>query len=405
MDPTAFVALPRRKTLSEVYKTEFLRYLNAISGPYRYSPTKFQHLLKENWPAIRRIVEGEVVAFTPVFLEIHVAEPCNLSCEYCRGQLREVPETQRMMSRTELLDLVDAVFFLNPMSFIRFSGLIGEPLLHPNIAEVFERANSYSGLSWALSTNGVFLDKAGVSNALMGSEYAHISLDAGSDETYQALKKGKPGDFDRVMSNLDALVSLRSKRKSSVKIIVSLLIQEENHQEIANVSSLLQAMQVDTLELKMQHYDSRRTMKPEVVDAAFASIERIRRGFRDDQSRIVVVQSRSEAMKKLQPPTIDFGRCYANQLGLNTTIDPRGNVQSCCQYYQGTLGIQGHVSEGLHNVWYSGRRESILDRDPRNHCVNCSPSDQFVNQFVQLLRAAQRLDPQFIEWAEEQIGE
>jgi hypothetical protein len=119
--------------------------------------------------------------------------------------------------------------------------------------------------------------------------------------------------------------------------------------------------------------------------------------------RVVIVQSREQAHSKVHDgrQQVDFDRCYANLLGLNGTVDPDGSLQSCCQYYQKTLGPVGSISsQSLRSVWFGDNRRNILNLEPRAHCINCSPSDEFVNRFVQFLKDAYGLDPHFLDWVE-----
>jgi wyosine [tRNA(Phe)-imidazoG37] synthetase (radical SAM superfamily) len=117
----------------------------------------------------------------------------------------------------------------NPTAFIRLSGTIGEPLLHPHIREVFALIRSLEELRYGLTTNGLLLHKDGVVNELMFANYVHVSLDAGSDATYTTLKGGRPGDFDRVLQNLAVLHGEKRKTRSSVDLVVSRGPQNSDH--------------------------------------------------------------------------------------------------------------------------------------------------------------------------------
>jgi radical SAM protein with 4Fe4S-binding SPASM domain len=384
-------------------RAEFLDLLQGVAGPYRYSSAKYLVLLRDKWPHIKAILHGHSVTVAPSFVEIHLAEPCQLACKYCRGELREVPKVQAMMSREHLLRLIDSIAALNPRAFLRFSGTIGEPLLHPNAVEAFARVNSHRGLAWGLTSNGLLLHKPGLGPELLRAKYVHVSLDAFSDATYRSLKKGRPRDFQRVLTNLRLLARLRREAGSPMQVVVSFLLQSENYREIPGLSRHLKETGVDVLEIKMMHHDSRRGMTPDQVREAYHLLEEVQRTDEDTTYRLVRVQDEEEALAKLRgvPSPIDFPCCYANRLGLNTTIDPRGNVQSCCQYYQGTLGVQGNISDGLETVWNSDLRREVLRRDPRDHCIECSPSGRFVNRFVDFLRRAYEQDPTFLDWVEE----
>ena len=388
-------------------RTEFTERLHTVTGPYRYAPTKFVQMFKEDWPAIRSVVTGKEVSVKPQFIEIHVGHPCNLSCSYCRDELRkDVPGKQQRLSRNRLLKVIDSIRELNNGAFVRFSGLIGEPLVHREIVDVFEAANARC-LGWGLTTNGILMKGDGLQTALLGARYVHVSVDAGSDETYQHLKRGKPGDFEIVINNIALLREARERIGKGPEIVVSFLLQEENYSELRSLAERVKAIAVDSLEVKMQHFDERRMMSQKAVAEVYDAIDQMSRDLSDDKFRIIVVQGRDEAFRKIQPDAqpISFKKCYAGLLGLNHTIDPAGTVWACCQYYQNTLGSLGNIKEkSLESIWTGPVRRTKLKVNPTGVCVNCSPSDEFVNKFVHFLQEAHERDDSFLDWIEKEVA-
>jgi MoaA/NifB/PqqE/SkfB family radical SAM enzyme/tetratricopeptide (TPR) repeat protein len=420
-DPTSYhEVLDSGESVRAHLRAEFIMLLRTITGPYRYAPTKFIKMLREDWSAIRNIVTGKTVSVGPQFVEIHVGEPCNLACIYCRGlrmpcepseegeavRLPEGPgatsspgKPEKFLEKAAMLRLLESIYQLNSRAFIRFSGLIGEPLLYRDIEEVFDAVNA-KGLRWGLTTNGVYMEGEKLRALLLKAMYVHVSVDAGTDETYATLKKGKPGTLEKVLENVRYLAECRP----GPEVIVSFLLQETNYKELLSLANRVKAIGVDTLEIKMQHFDLRRRMSESAVNEAYDLIDGIRRDLSCTGFRVVVVQKRDEAFRKIRDgQRISFERCYANLLGLNATIDPRGNVQMCCQYYQRTLESAGNVeSDCLNSIWWHKRLNTALQCDPRGHCISCSPSDEFINRFVQFLREAHKSDASFLDWVEKE---
>lgn len=387
-----------------VLRAEFLQLFHSLFGPYRYSSAKYLALIREKWPDLRSLVKGQDVQALPSFVEVHLTDKCSLSCDWCRGGLRDVPKYQPTLDAGQAMRLIDEIAALNPRAFLRFSGVIGEPLLHPRAADVFARVNAHL-LRWGLTTHGQLLNKPGLAPQLLRAEFVHVSLDAGCDATYRRLKKGRPGDFHRVVENLGELARLRTEAASHVRIVASVVLQSENYREMPALSPMLKETGVDVLEVKMMHFDPRRGMTADEVHETYRLLAEVRLADEDATFRVVEVQTEEEALAKLHPDprSVDFPTCYAGRLGLNTTISPRSEVQSCCQYYQPTLGVMGRLEDGFGAVWAGRQREAVLAGDPRTKCVNCSPSDQFVNQFVDFLRQANKLDATFLDWAEATI--
>src|SRR5207245_5198450 len=123
---------------------------------------------------------------------------------------------------------------------------------------------------WGITTNGLAMTGP-VQKALLAAEYVHVSLDAGTDETYQRLKNGRPGQFAIVLRHLKELVGRRTGVRP--QIIVSVLLQSANYHELLTVGQQLKERDVDSLEIKMQHFDPERHMLPEEVDAAYRGLE------------------------------------------------------------------------------------------------------------------------------------
>ncbi len=84
-----------------------------------------------------------------VFLEITNA--CNLACTFCHGTRREI----RYLSRAEFLRAAEE---LRPFADYLYFHLMGEPLLHPELAEFLAIADRL-GFRVILTTNGTLLSR------------------------------------------------------------------------------------------------------------------------------------------------------------------------------------------------------------------------------------------------------
>lgn len=87
--------------------------------------------------------------FNKIYLEI--SNVCNLSCAFCPGTKRE----KHIMSESEFSALMPK---LRPYTDYLYFHLMGEPLLHPNLARFLEIAHEY-GFKVILTTNGTLLQK------------------------------------------------------------------------------------------------------------------------------------------------------------------------------------------------------------------------------------------------------
>lgn len=87
--------------------------------------------------------------FNKIYLEI--SNVCNLSCAFCPGTKR----AKHIMTEPEFTALMPK---LRPYADYLYFHLMGEPLLHPNLAEFLKIAGDF-GFKVILTTNGTLLNK------------------------------------------------------------------------------------------------------------------------------------------------------------------------------------------------------------------------------------------------------
>ena len=107
--------------------------------------------------------------FNKIYLEI--SNVCNLSCAFCPGTRRQ----KHIMTVAEFSTLMPK---LRPYTDFLYFHLMGEPLLHPHLAEFLEIAGGW-GFKVILTTNGTLLQKQ--QKTLLSSPALHkvnISLHA-----------------------------------------------------------------------------------------------------------------------------------------------------------------------------------------------------------------------------------
>jgi wyosine [tRNA(Phe)-imidazoG37] synthetase (radical SAM superfamily) len=406
-----FVERPTHEQL----RRQLREFVRQMKSPGHYTLSKYLTLFSVNWKAVEAIVKRQPMPeVIPVYFEVHPDHRCQNKCGYCRGGLRDVPEYQSFIGEEHLVHIVNSIYEINKKAFIRYSGAIGDPLLNPAMKKVLEHCNAL-GMDYGITTNGIDLNKEGISEALMKSTYVHVSLDAGSPETYRDLKGGKEEYFERVMSNIQRLVEMRKAEGSKTRIIVSWLLQSENYQELEGVAQRLNTMGIDDLQIKMQHWDEHRHMTRDEVKSFYEkSVKKVRK--QAPNVTVTLVQDEEMAMAKIgvsrkkrsdlvqigetaKTEFMPFDQCFAQRLRANTTIGPaaatnpkslsvEGLVHACCQYFEKQVLEPFGETDGmnLRAVLESLTRENILStQSPRDRCKQCSPSDYFINFFMQFL--------------------
>ena len=149
---------------------------------------------------VAKLVNGEMPI--PVMVDIDPVDGiCNLNCIWCCQKLSRDGRKARMMERYIMQSLGSFCADWGIKAW-RISG-DSEPLLHPNI-EYLISSGYDAGIKMGLITNGILLDKLSISD-ISKLSWIGVSLDAGCEETWQLVKGGKDGDWDRVINGVRSI--------------------------------------------------------------------------------------------------------------------------------------------------------------------------------------------------------
>jgi len=158
----------------------------------------------------------------------NMTRACNLACGHCYAEADPGPAPDEL-TRAEALRLVDHLAeYGTPV--ILFSG--GEPLLHPHIFELLERAVR-GGVRAVLSTNGLLIDRETAARlAGLGLSYVGISLD-GLERTHDELR-GRPGLFGLTLK------AIQAAREAGLKVGLRLTLNSRNLAELGDLFDLME---------------------------------------------------------------------------------------------------------------------------------------------------------------------
>jgi MoaA/NifB/PqqE/SkfB family radical SAM enzyme len=183
-------------------------------------------------------VEGYLILRRSVnVLERIYIEPtntCNLTCVTCmRNIWQEEPGWMSTQTFERICESIES--FAKPPT-IFFDGF-GEPLAHPNIISMVEKASAH-GASVEMITNGILLDES-ISARLLraGLHTLWVSLDGTSPESYQDIRLG--GYFNQVLNNLQVFHRLRSSENGSdTQLGISFVAMQRNIGDLPGVLHL-----------------------------------------------------------------------------------------------------------------------------------------------------------------------
>ncbi len=393
---------------------------NPLAGHVRADlPGRFNELdvLRRHWARFAAVSQGAIVP--PYEVLIHPSSGCNLRCTWCIGDHVPVELWDEDREQLVLLDAAkDAPARLpdvmavpeNMLEVVRgvadyrveagyrqagedhcgvfkvetvsFSGLIGEPLVARRALVPAFHLLAERGMRFGIFTNAVLMDEPCI-EALMSAGYVHISIDAGTADTYAQVKYGgRPAGramFEKAMASLRGLVQARSKTGSAVEINTSFVMYPENFHEVYDAALLIREAGADSLRLK-QDNSGQRLLRPDQAATAARLIERIRDEVETDDFRLLEVHKVGDTQEMARTCSTCSITDLMAAIGSDACLYP-------CNYHPrpGGFSYGSALEDGFAAVWEGKVRAQLRAQLPVICPKVCDP---FKNRSNRLLAVA-----------------
>ena len=175
--------------------------------------------------------ESKECAVFPTYIMFDITNVCNSKCIHC-------PHSITYNRRRTRDGYLDTKIFRKAIDecaerriqFIRITA-DGEPLLHRNLVNMVSYASKKKAGPVGLTTNGSLMTED-IAEKLLDANLFLVDfyLDAVKKETYSQIRRGL--SFEKVTRSIHSFISLREKRKSSLKVMVSFVKQQKNLSEL-----------------------------------------------------------------------------------------------------------------------------------------------------------------------------
>ena len=181
---------------------------------------------------------------------------CNLTCKHCYTTSADISFPGELTTAEIYTVMDDLKNFKVPVLIL--SG--GEPLLHPDIFAISQKAKSM-GFYVALSSNGTLITKENIEKIVeINYQYVGVSLD-GIGATHDKFRQ-KQGSF------ADSLAGIRLLRENGIKAGIRFTLTQDNVHDFPAMLKLMDDENIDKFYLSHLNYGGRGN-KNRKDDAAF----------------------------------------------------------------------------------------------------------------------------------------
>jgi MoaA/NifB/PqqE/SkfB family radical SAM enzyme len=318
--------------------------------------------LKPAWhlDKIAALREGRDVV--PSHVQLIISDLCNQDCHFCAYRMSSGFSTERFSDEhgnknpvrfiptAKAKEILDDCAALG-VKAIEFTGG-GEPTVHKDHREIIGHAQSL-GLQTGLVTNSVLLRDDPVFHELT---WLRISLDAGTAETYEAIRASKA--WPKVMDKLKLAGSLEKPY-----VGVGFVITRENHTEITKACQITKDAGIPYIRLSAMfsmegsdHYEGIR----DAIDAERQAAKEMQ----DDTFKVVdLFGNRIGDLDQGRP---DYNFCGYQQFVLYIGGDQK--VYTCCTNAYTMHGEIGDLTKQGFAEWMGKHRRFDFDARGCHHC-------------------------------------
>lgn len=299
----------------------------------------------------------------PVTVEIDPSNACNHNCVWCTFDYFRAKDKD-VLSREVLLKLMEELAEVGVKSIIWTGG--GEPWVNKNLQDAILLAHK-KGIDQGMATNGVLLSKDDIEAIVKTHIYCRISLDAGTEETYDKVHNGKKGDFKKIIENMKLFSLIKKETNSKIDLGASLLVHPFNYKDIVKAAELTKECGFNFFQLKPVVMHHGEQLPSSLFEKAVELGEEAKK-LTDENFKVFVIDYK---FKDIINRENNFGRNYSKCWGHSFIgqVSANGNVYLCCHLRGFPEFCFGNIKEkSFKEIWESKERQEAINRIDFSKC-------------------------------------
>ncbi len=317
------------------------------------------HKLMYHVARVSQWIEGKKIF--PIYVELGLYGGCNHRCIFCAfDYLKYKPHMSSEACVKEFL--LEAA--RNGVKAVLFSGE-GEPLLHPQAAELIVFAHSQK-VDTALSTNGVFLTHSILRKILPRLSWLRVSLNAGSGKSYALIHGTSENDFQSVLHNLKDAVRMKKKNKYDCTIGVQCVLLPYNIKELPKLADMVKQIGADYLVIKpfSLHPLSLNNVRTDIYKEVPALQNKLRK-YSNKNFQVIFRKHSFNKIKTPKPYKKCLGFAFVSHVMAGGGVFP-------CNAFLGKKGyLLGNIAKNsFSDILKNDRTSAVIHKIHRNWDVN-----------------------------------
>ena len=278
---------------------------------------------------------------------IEILTACNFKCIHCYNQDLETRFLNIDMFKKIMNQLVE-----NGCKSITLTG--GEPLLHPNFAEMYKFCAD-KGLKISLFTNGYFIDKYIELLKAYKPKKVEISLYGTNNNTYEKICKIKEG-FDKVIANIKLLV------ENNINLKLKTIVMQQNFCEFDEMKSICNNFHVpfkfDLIILNSKNFTN--NQQSNILDDSYTEfMTKVKEEKLDVWKQYPVKNKENKNLNLLY-------KCYAGRKSIFISSNAYARICNFAEFSEQDLN-----EKSVLEAWKSFDKYLNLEVDKNSKCFNC----------------------------------
>ncbi|KKL60489.1 hypothetical protein LCGC14_2204790 [marine sediment metagenome] len=309
----------------------------------------------------------------PPSVDVDPSNMCNFKCMWCNAYDIICKKSNNLPTK-HLIKISDMCADWGVKSMCVAGG--GEPMMNVGFLLLLQR-NHKNDIETGVITNGSLIKDKHIDTMVDTCRWVGISVDSGTKETFEKIKKVRKDMFDVVINNINKLTNKIKQVNSKCDVAYKYLLHPLNASEIYEAAKLAKSLGVNDFHMRPVGWDNITITKksnsllftPDIFKTTNEQIK-MAMELEDDAFHFYGVRHKFDQNFKRK---VNFSRCWA--IPLIPTFGADGNVHTCFDMRgREDLIMCSHYPdpEEIRRMWNTEKHKELIRTIDISKCPRCT---------------------------------